>query len=288
MRLTTPINPAQLGAVETPSGARTVNLESMMAQLAKRPDRPTLSLADVKISQYTRRLGVTLGYGGLFNFSTDVKSSLYLIEFLATSPEISVPEQENLAVTMGVGVRVILVTTQVEGKGVGNLAGISAMATLSTAHHNYTVDFVGLPGSVRQSFNNAFPIQPTFNLDVMRSFGAAISQLADSMVQLAKKQPEKLEPKMVSLVEFVPEPYSTLGIAASNGYALHRITQNDTYDDAVERLSDRIEAKNRSFPYEQVDPTAVEIIYARIVGGETSKPTTDQKSLAEKIQRLGR
>lgn len=291
MRIVRPINPDRLERVSR--GLRPSSPLDLSAASAPRaeapPPPPQLNLADVRISQFSLDLAEDLGYGGMIDVHASQEIDFYLIEFLASADEIDVPGEPNIAIIKAVGVRIALTTTRIKGEVAGNLATIAAAATMKsdTVTQNVKAEVHGCPRAMQERFFTVFGKPAAFNIDAMKSFGVAVSELAASMVKQATKDPTAFDPKPLKIVEYLPPDASVRTVATSNGYALHRITRGDSYEDAMDRLRSRA-ADEGSYPYALVDPVSVLIVYDQIVGDARKRPSAKQKQRAEDIQRLGR
>lgn len=307
MRLFHPVTPTRLSSVQLPTRDSPFDLSRALGNLRVRATMaspaaafaaaapaqaaaaaaaaPRLVLAGIRISQLTLDIGISLGFGSIINGKNSTALDFYLVEFIATSDQITIPGQPGMTAIPGVGFRMGLTTTRVNGQVAGNLATIAASATYSGASNYFKWNVYGCPSALVTQFNNTFT-PSLFDVNAMKSLGTALGDLSVGMVNQAKSDATKFDPQVLYVVEDVSPTPSTLLACASNGYGIHRITSGDTYEAAMDHL--RQNAGNTSQnPYDQVDPLSVLVVYANIVGGAGRTPTSAQQNVAEAIQRLG-
>jgi hypothetical protein len=301
-RLISPVDPAAPQAVRLPSGAGTIDMSGAVSALAStsaNDDRMALrNVASLKVSQFSLEVVGQIGFKDIISVGGDANTDYYLLDFLATTDDIPAPDHPNVAMVMGVGVRVALKSNSVSGKARGNFAGVASSAELSQGTASIGVQLIGIPDDALQDkvVKPLTGLGGKFDIAAMRVFGSALSAFGKALVESYAKDPLPFikAMRMVSVVEHGPEAYPGSTLAGSIGYALHLITHQKTVDFALDFLQERdtyiqsLSNQDRAEepPYGDVDPIVVQIVYGNLVRSAGATPSGDENKFADSIQRI--
>ena len=227
-------------------------------------------------SQLDVRFASSLNFPDDFVASLDASMSFYVLDFMATLPEMLAPEYwGDYGVVWGFLFRVGIATKTFSGNLSASIAGVAANTEINAAASSYYAMAIGL-GPLAVSKGGPFfgGGAADFNADAVEELGQGLQGLSSYLIQ----QSAGREPVPVYVVALREEAELSELHAVTACYALNCIYRGDSCETAISRLNSS--DKRSQF----VNLLELKSIYLRIVNDiGTEAPSAAQRQLAADI-----
>jgi len=235
-----------------------------------------LVLSTVTIERISIEMALELGYGKLFQGATSADTYAYLYEVMAT--ETVVTDRDGvIADVYGAGFRVAMRSVAFEANAMLSVAGAAANATSSGNTLSIEVREFGLPKDAVKELASITAL----SADNMDQFGEALQSAVNSIMENLGE----VDPQPVEVILAEPIPLTTRNIGISSAFALGRIENGASYDEAIEHLGKvRLQSATNPGLYgytDKVDAILVRGIYNLLGIDGNDAPNEAQKDRAE-------
>lgn len=260
--------------VEVPGHARRLDLRD----LPMPPGPYNYRLTGLVTSQLNVSVAASLDFPAVFTSTLQGDMSFYLLDLMATCPEVPIEQGEFTGVVPGLGIRVGIATTKIDSKLGSSIAGVAANTQLNTSQSSYAFVAAGLgPGVIPNA--GTFFTNPGGRFDTQKAqdLGQGLQALANYLLQATKDR----EPAWVYVLAETPKAELSKIQAISASWAINRIEEGKSYNEAFRDI-------NRANPLEiLIDSVFVQAIYQRILNNAgDDKPSEAQRQLARSIRDL--
>jgi hypothetical protein len=127
---------------------------------------------------------------------------------------------------------------------------------------------------------NYITLGAPFDATMMNNIGKMTADFQNSVAT----NPEWILPDRLSSADLISDAGGNYLQAISSAYAIHRITQGDTLQSALNRLSNKVSSNSRGYAYEEVSTWLTQAVYYQISGGDPFGPlASSTKTKAHQI-----
>jgi len=199
----------------------------------------------------------------------------YLLELMATLPEVPVEHDNITAIVWGVGLRVGIAATKFDGNLKASIAGVAAEATVNSNSTFYSTTSIGLGSDVLSKGGQFFsaPSGP-FDAGRMDDLGEGLNSLSTYLIGQARER----EPSPIYAVGLQPQGNLALSEAVSSRWALTRLLEGSSCNGTLKMID------NNNPLQAKIDEHRVRSIYQEIINNaEDDFPSYDQQLRAQSI-----
>jgi hypothetical protein len=240
---------------------------------------PVLLKTNMNVNQYSTKFAVELGFEDILSGKTDSNHSFFMFEYTATSPQLQLHNDINVA--FGYGMRIGIVVNNSSFTGAVNLSDLAAQTEIKKATATCTAFFYCLDPGIVDTLSLLLPTGADFNTSYIANIGSAVALIAESMIGATGE----LLPQYIVEIPTPDQLDYITGLSAS--YALHGMTKSKSFASEVSRLSDKLAAGSTQYYYDRVELLASASIYNGIMNGSyTEKPDSGQVADADDIYNL--
>jgi hypothetical protein len=229
-------------------------------------------------SQLDIGFAFSLDFPGSFTGNLNSNMRFYLLDLMATLPEMPAEKDQKFGLVYGLGVRIGIAATKVEAKAAASISGVAARAELGVETANYTFVAPGMgPEALGQAGEFFATAGGSFNAGKVESLGLGLEVISQYLINEAKNR----TPQPVYVAAEAPKTDVVRMQAISTTWAINRIKQGFSYDEAAKSLP---QDDPRSGLVNEIE---VQALYRKIVNDVgNQKPSEPQKNLAERIRNM--
>lgn len=260
------------------AGQRTV---VPLERLAAAPTAAELTLSSFKSEQFNASIMLELGFTSMQGRS-DSTYDFYMFAFSFTSPMLRVENVQGIdrAFEYGTSARIGISVARTQNTASLNLSGLAASASVQGVKSSVEAQFTGMDLKLSTRLGNYITLGAAFDATMMNNLGKMTADFQNSVAN----NPEWILPDRLSSADLVSDAGVNSLQAVSSAYALHRITQGDTLQTALNRLSNRVASNNQGYAYAEVSPWLTQAVYYQISGGDPFGPlSSTTKTKAHQI-----
>ncbi|MCY1014529.1 hypothetical protein [Pyxidicoccus sp. MSG2] len=260
------------------AGQRTV---VPMERLAAVPTASELTLSSFKAEQFNASIMLELGFSSMQGRS-DSTYDFYMFAFSFASPMLSIENVQGIdrAFEYGTSARIAISVARTTATASLNLAGLAASASVQGVKSSVEAQFTGMDLKLSTRLGNYITLGAPFDATMMNNIGKMTADFQNSVAT----NPEWILPDRLSSADLISDAGGNYLQAISSAYAIHRITQGDTLQSALNRLSSKVSSNSRGYAYEEVSTWLTQAVYYQISGGDPFGPlASSTKTKAHQI-----
>ncbi|NVB37250.1 hypothetical protein G6O69_36785 [Pseudenhygromyxa sp. WMMC2535] len=187
----------------------------------------------LKRDQLSVEAAANIGYGGIFEVSSKGSSTLFVLDYMmrGSVSATSDPAKVLVSAVYGVGFRIALAATKIEGELQASVAGVAAQAQLGMASVRINIDIIGLPKLPPDSVQSSLLGFSEFNAEQLGALNKTIEAVKRYAEDPANR--DQLDPQLIGINAKRVVDDVVLEQSKSIIYALWRIANGSSLSAAL-------------------------------------------------------
>lgn len=234
-------------------------------RLSSGPTAENLTLSTFKSEQFNASVMLELGFTSMQGRS-DSSYDFYMFAFSFVDPVLRVENVMGIdrAFEFGTSIRIGISVARTSNSASLNLSGVSASATVQGVKSSVEAHFLGMDLKLSTQLAQYITLGAPFDATMMNNIGKLTAQFQNEVAT----HPEWILPDRLASADLLSDAGSNYLQAISAAYAIHRITQDNNLQSALDRLSSKVSSNSQGYAYSEVSPWVTQAVYYQISGGD--------------------